>query len=243
MVKYKVLSTKKISPLLVEEAKEDNIEIIEHPFICVEPITTKEKVKQLTELANSGKEYIAFTSSNAVTSLEFLHECNTVYNNSAAWKIFCLEGKTKEAVLNSSIPKKNIIASAENAKALAHTIIECGVKDIIFFCGNKRRNDLPEILKIAGVTVHEAVVYETVETPAIMPNDIDGILFFSPSAVHSFFSVNKLGSKTVCFAIGKTTAGSIAEFTENKIITVEAPGQDKMIAALKFYFHNINCYE
>jgi len=33
MVKYKVLSTKKLDPSLVEQAKKNNIEIIEQEFI------------------------------------------------------------------------------------------------------------------------------------------------------------------------------------------------------------------
>ena len=138
------------------------------------------------DLASSGKEYIAFTSANAVTPFDqYLHQHDTYYV--VGWKIFCLEGKTKETVLNSLLPKKNIIATAENAETLSQKIIEHGVKEIIFFCGDKRRNDLPDGLKKAGIIVHEVVVYETLEVPAIAAGDIDGILFFSPSAVRKFF--------------------------------------------------------
>jgi uroporphyrinogen-III synthase len=61
--------------------------------------------------------------------------------------------------------------------------------------------------------------------------------------VQSFFSVNHLKKSTVCFAIGKTTAESIADFTGNKIITSESPSQEMMIASVQNYFQNINCYE
>jgi uroporphyrinogen-III synthase len=242
MAKYKVLSTKKLLPLLIEEAKRNNIQIIEQEFISVQPIVTKEKAKEVLDLAASRKGYIAFTSPNAVTSLDkYLHQHDTYYV--VAWKIFCLEGKTKQAILNSLLSKENIISTAENAKALSKKIIEHEVKEMIFFCGNKRRNELPDILREAGINVHEVIVYETIEVPAIATDDIDGILFFSPSAVNSFFTVNKVNSKTVCFAIGETTANSIADFADNKIIIIETPSQEMMIASVNFYFQNINCYE
>lgn len=242
MVQYKVLSTKKLLPLLIEEAKQNNIQIIEQEFISVQPILTKEKIKEVLDLAISGKEYIAFTSANAVTPFDsYLHPHDTYYV--AAWKIFCLEGKTKDAVLNSLPLQKGIISTAENARALTQKIIEHGVKEIIFFCGNKRRDDLPNILKDADITVHEVIVYKTLEIPGIADDDIDGILFFSSSAVNSFFTMNKLRSKTVCFAIGQTTTNTISTFTNNKIITIETPRQEMMIASVNFYFQNINCYE
>ena len=242
MVQYKVLSTKKISPLLIEDAGKNNIQIIEQEFISVKPITTKEKIEEILNLAKFEKKYVAFTSANAVTPFDtYLHQYDTHYV--VGWQIFCLEGKTREAVQNSLLPKKNIICTAENARALSHKIIAYGVKEIIFFCGNKRRNDLPGILKDAGINVHEVIVYETVEIPAMTSSDIDGILFFSPSAVNSFFTVNKLKSKTVCFAIGETTANSIVEFADNKIIIIETPSQEMMLASVNFYFQNINCYE
>jgi uroporphyrinogen-III synthase len=241
MPKYKVLSTKKLLPIFIEKASQNNIQIIEKEFISVQPIITKEKVKEVLDLAASRKEYIAFTSANAVTPFDkYLHQHDTYYV--VAWKIFCLEGKTKQAIVNSLLPKENIISTAENAKALSQKIIEHGVKEIIFFCGNKRRNDLPGILKDAGITVHEVVVYETIEIPTIASEGINGILFFSPSAVNSFFSLNKLNNKTVCFAIGQTTGNSIADFADNKIIIVKTPGQETMMAAVNSYFQNINCY-
>lgn len=242
MAEYKVLSTKKIMPFLIEDAKKNNIQIIEQEFISVRPIITKEKIEEVLNLAKSDKKYIAFTSANAVAPFDrYLHQGDTFYI--VGWEIFCLQGKTRDAVQNSLFPKNNIIGTAANAKALAQKIIAYGVKEIIFFCGNKRRNDLPDILKDAGIIVHEVVVYETLEEPAIVTDDIDAILFFSPTGVNSFFSVNKLSDKTVCFAIGETTAGSIADSTDNKIITLETPSQEMMMASVNFYFQNINCYE
>jgi uroporphyrinogen-III synthase len=153
-----------------------------------------------------------------------------------------LSGKTKNS-LNPNIKESQIIATAENASALAQKIIEHNAKEIVFFCGNKRRDELPGILKRAGIKLEEIVVYETVETPVVSTKDFDGILFFSPSAITSFFSVNRLNKNSICFAIGKTTADALKEYTNNKIIISEYPGEEMMLATVNFYFKNINCYE
>jgi uroporphyrinogen-III synthase len=125
---------------------------------------------------------------------------------------------------------------------LASKIIHDGVTEIIFFCSNKRRDELPDILSEAGVRVYEIVVYETIETPFIT-EAVDGILFFSPSAVQSFFSMNQPGAGTVCFAIGETTAAAISERTSHQVITSEDPSQESMMARVESYFRNIKCHE
>lgn len=240
--KHKVLSTKKLEPSLVEKAKEKGIEIIEQEFILIRPIRNEETFRKITGFAEDKKLIIALTSANAVGVLDsYMHVGDTFYV--IDWKIFCLSGKTKEAVLSARLLGKNIIGEATNATALAKQIIQHGVQEIVFFCGNRRRDTLPTILEEAGIIVHEVVVYETLETPQVSTAGIDGILFFSPSAVQSFFSVNQLKKDTVCFAIGLTTADSIADFTDNRIIVSEVPSQEMLLGSVQFYFQNSGCYD
>ena len=243
MAKYKVLSTKKLEPSLVEKARENDIEIIEQEFISIRPVDHSTKLQDLITRVKSGNIWpFVFTSQNAVYMFDQMR-----YTETSTWgffgKTFCLSGKTKEAVLNYGLEHISKITSADNATSLAQKIIESDIKEVIFFCGSKRREELPSLLKQAGVVVHEMVVYETIETPTIAEENLDAILFFSPSAVQSFFSVNSLQKGSVCFAIGQTTADSIADFTDNKIIVSESPSQEMMLAAVTFYFQNINCYE
>ena len=111
------------------------------------------------------------------------------------------------------------------------------MEKIIFFCGNKRRDELPDALKKAAIVVKEVIVYNTTETAQPATDDVDGVLFFSPSAVNSFFIVNRLKKNTVCFAIGKTTAKGVSQFSNNKIIISELPSQEGMLAAITRIFH------
>jgi uroporphyrinogen-III synthase len=238
MGKYKVLSTKKLLSSLIEQAKQNDIDIIEQEFISFQPIITKEKAKEVLDLIGARKEYVVFTSANAVAPFKYYFHLGYTAN----WKVFCLSGKTKEAIENSGFLGE-IVNTAENASGLAQKIVEQGIKEIIFFCGNKRRDELPDVLRSYHINVHEVVVYETIETPSIATDDLQGLMFFSPSAVTSFFSVNQINKQTVCFAIGKTTANTITGYTDNKIIISEYPSQEMMLATVNLYFQNINCYE
>lgn len=237
-----ILSTKRLLPTTIGQAMQMNIEITEKEFISIKPILTGETYEQVMSLVlNKKTSNIIFTSSNAVETIKkYLHQHDTYYIPN--WNIFSLAGKTKDS-LSPYFKENKIIATAENAAELAKKIIEHGTKEVVFFCGNKRRDELPDILKSTGINIQEIVVYETVETPIISTKDFDGILFFSPSAIKSFFSINHLNKKSICFAIGKTTADALREYTSNKIIISEFPIEERMLATVNFYFQNSNCYE
>jgi uroporphyrinogen-III synthase len=235
MAKYKVLSTKNLEPSLIEQAGENSIEIIEQEFIAVKPVWNQETFNKIQSFINDKTFNIALTSANAVDALNsYMHVGGTYYV--VDWNIFCLSGKTKQAVMNALLLRKNILGEASNATKLASKIISKGIKEIVFFCGDKRRDELPIALKNANIKVHEVIVYETTETPVTVANDFDAILFFSPSGVQSFFSANELNKGSVCFAIGRTTATSIATFTQARIINSIAPDPKMMVEEMIEYF-------
>src|SRR5215218_1403283 len=146
MAKYKVLSTKKLEPSLLKQAREKDIEIIEQEFISVQPIWNKETYDRIIDFPKNGIFHIVLTSANAVTVLNRYMTAEDVFYI-IEWKFFCLSGKTKQAILNAPFLRKEIVGEAENAFLLAKKIIEAGVKEIIFFCGNKRREEVPSLLR------------------------------------------------------------------------------------------------
>lgn len=235
MVRANVFSTKKLEPSLVEMVKEQGIAVVEQEAIQIQPIFTKEKRNEIVSLLEKKIPYAVFTSSNAVSSLKkYFH--TDVSPLPVQWKIFCISGKTKEWIQENEALFGTVVGTAAYGTQLAEQIIHRGVKELVFFCGNRRRDELPSILQAAGVQVHEVVVYETIETPVTAPENFDAVLFFSPSAVQSFFTVNQLKEAAVCFAIGHTTADSIAGFTKNKIIVSNAPTQKALLNEVINYF-------
>jgi uroporphyrinogen-III synthase len=230
-MKYKVLSTKKLDPSLIEKAKQKNIEIIEQTAISINIINTKEKWQEIHQYAEAGSHYVVFTSSYAVQAIKnFLHF--DVNPASVQWKIFSLSGRTKDLIEEHPDLFGTIIDTADDASSLAKKIIDNKVKEVIFFCGNRRREELPHALKKAGIVVKEMIVYTTTETTQLATDDVDGVLFFSPSAVNSFFTVNSLKKDAICFAIGRTTAGWVSQLSTNKTIISELPNQEGVLAAV-----------
>jgi len=233
MTRLKILSTKKLDPPLKEQAEGNGIDIIESEFISVRSIWSEEKFREIGAFFEC--EAVAFTSSNAVRAVrDYLLVAKRT--EPVPWKIFSLSGKTKDELVSAPFFFRNEKFEADSASFLAEKIIHQGITEIVFYCGDKRRDELPSRLKQAGIKVHEVIVYLTEETPKKLDAECDAVFFFSPSAVDSFFSLNKLDQAAVCFAVGQTTADSVAKYCDNEVIISESPSQRMMLAAADLYF-------
>jgi uroporphyrinogen-III synthase len=231
-----ILSTKKLDIGIIEQARSKNVNIAEVEFIKVRPIASKEKWEEVFRWIQGKEIFVVFTSRHAVEAVnQYLHPYLNPYQHQ--WKIFCLAGSTKQAVEKSEDLHGKIIDTAVNAADLAEKIIKWQAKEVVFFCGDQRRNELPDSLKNNGIQIHECVVYHTTETPVSISENYDGILFFSPSAARSFFSLNQPGGRTVCFAVGQTTAKTIEEFTEAEIIISNNSSQESVMESVYEYFN------
>ncbi len=250
-IKYSILSTKLLSPELVEEAAQQGIAVTSQLFIDIQPAVTDEATDACANMLFHGGTMV-FTSPNAVKALadkeggvyQYLMDSRFGFHTAgpAACRIFCLQGATLAAV-EAHMPYLLVAGTAANSTELAQKILADGVKAVTFFCGNIRRQELPDMLRANDVGVTEYVVYRTTETPAPLEETFNGILFLSPSSVRSFFSANKLPGHTVCFAIGETTAEALREATVNKVIVSSTPSMSALLATAIYYFNNINCYE
>lgn len=241
MGKFKVLSTRRLDPSLVEKAGQKGVDVLEQDAISVQPIVSPEIQERLAPwLEKRGPAHAVFTSANGVEAVrQNLRQMGVA--PSPAWKVFCISGKTREAVVEA-FPAADVLATAEYGAELARCILEQGgVEEVVFFCGNQRREELPTMLNEAGIAVHEITVYRTEETPFVVEEALDGVLFFSPSGVRSFFAANQLMKETVCFAIGRTTAEAIAAYTRNQIITSETTSVESVLDAVYHYTQTINC--
>lgn len=228
--KITILATGALPGFLIEEAEENNIQIDVIPFISTEPIQSTE-VQQEIEQALLQSTTVIFTSRNAVEAVAAELE-----GQDPDWKIYCVGEKTKQLIAEY-FGEEKIYGSADNAGELAELIVEEDLTDgVIFFCGDQRRDELPEILRSHEIEVYEIVVYQTIAVPQKLTKPYEGILFFSPSAIDSFFRVNKVDKKTVFFAIGNTTSNAITKFSDNKIIISKLPDKEHMIKEVVNYF-------
>ena len=228
-----ILSTRPVEEQLIKEAAKQNIKIDVLPFIATEPIDRLEIYNEI-ENALSQTATVVFTSMNAVDAVAaHLHDYKP------DWKIYCI-GNTTRKLVAQYFGNGLIAGTGKDATGLAEKIIEDDNSDeVVFFCGDKRRDELPLLLRENDIEVNEIEVYETRSVHHNINKIYDGILFFSPSAVESFFSTNKVDARTILFAIGNTTATEIKKYAVNKVVISDEAGEKNLVQkAIKFFDKN-----
>ncbi|MBS1659933.1 MAG: uroporphyrinogen-III synthase [Bacteroidetes bacterium] len=225
----RVLSTRPLHAALVASAALEGVSIEVVPFIETAAIEDADLFRRLEELGQRRLTAV-FTSSTAVEAVG-----SRVAG--AEWSVFCIGGATSQAAVRY-FGEDAIFDTAGSARELAERIIETGVSgEVFFFCGDLRREELPSLLTEAGIALQEVVVYRTVATPKPVSEGYAGILFFSPSAVESFFGANEVWDDVVLFAIGQTTGASLqAASPRNPIVISPAPEAGVLIQQVIDHF-------
>lgn len=228
-----ILSTRPLPASLIDDAAEQGIQIDTLSFIETAAIQSIE-VQQEIERALLQSTTVVFTSMNAVEAVaEYMSD------EMPDWAVYCM-GQTTQQLVKKYFGENSIAGTADNATALAELIVSDGSTDnLIFFCGDQRRDELPALLEEQAIEVTEIVVYHTIATPHVITQAYNGILFYSPSAVESFFTSNRPGNQTIFFAIGSTTAATIKKFSSNCVITGNTPGKENLVQrALNYFVHS-----
>jgi len=180
----------------------------------------KIEIKEQLPLPASIK-YAIITSKNAWLAVK---------NKTKIKQAFVVGNKTAKQIEDANV---TIIENANNAKELANQIItNHPEKSFTFLCGNKRRNELPEALKKHQIKFKEVNVYSTYLNPKEFQQEFDGILFFSPSAVISYYQKNKSKSE-IAFCIGSTTANEAKMHTENIKIANQTTIENVIVQVVK----------
>lgn len=227
--KIHILSTRSLDAALISRVAGNNYAVDAIPFIETMPLQTEESATTIQELGLE-RCIVVFTSMNAVSAVA------TQLSSVPKWKIFCTGGVTKEYVVKY-FGEESIFATARNATNLAHKIVAANnVKKVVFFCGDHRLNDLPETLRQNDIQVQEIVAYTTIQTPVDVEKQYDAILFFSPSAAHSFFSMNTLPTDVMLFSIGNTTTAAIKSYCANRVVTSDWPGTESMLEMVQDFY-------
>lgn len=216
-----ILSTKKLLPNQKEILSDTYFNLSDVNFIETKTINF--------ELATLNDNLI-FTSKNAVESILYHSEIENLKQKN----VFCVGLKTKAFLEELGF---NVIAYTGYASDLAEIICLIYKQETFtFLSGNLRRDVLPNILKENGVVFNEIEVYETCLTPSKIVSKYDALLFFSPSAVESYLSLNKIQDE-VCFCIGETTASVLEAKNIINIIIANKPNVDAVILKINEYYN------
>lgn len=225
-----ILSTKILDATLLNAVPE-NVEMDCISFIDVKPLEASIFSAALEQVSLTD-QFVAFTSVNAVNAV------SAAISGSPVWNIFCIEEATKKQV-QELFPESTIIDSAPTGAQLAELIVKYAPEQVVFFCGNMRLNTIPEVLKKHQIPCREIVVYNTIKTPQSINKEYDGILFYSPSGVESFFEKNKIADYTTAISIGPSTSKALKKHTEN-ILESSLPDIKQMLKLTVNLSKNIN---
>ncbi|WP_338407010.1 uroporphyrinogen-III synthase [uncultured Flavobacterium sp.] len=207
-----ILSTKTLSKVQKQELVNANFNVLEADFIA-----TQNQSFELKDIFDN----LIITSQNAAQSILLHSKCSALKTKN----VFCVGMKTKALLEENGF---NVIVYVDYASDLAEIItLIYSSESYTFFSGNLRKETLPKALKEAKIKFNEIQVYETTLTPQNIKTTVDGILFFSPSAVESYLKENKIKAE-ICFCIGNTTAESLEKATKN-IIVADQPSVENVI--------------
>jgi uroporphyrinogen-III synthase len=223
----RILSTRPVDETTLQQAVARGIRVDVISFI--ETIAMNEvSIKSRIDFYAGKKCIIIFTSMNAVDAV-----IKQLQGHQPEWLFFCM-GNTTRQLTESYFGNNKIVATGANATQLADEIILWQKTNdyylpAVFFCGDQRRDELPGKLQEKGILLEEITTYKTIDINHTIKDAYDGILFFSPSAVHSFFKTNKANKETIFFAIGETTASTIKDYSDNKIVISDTPSKDDLL--------------
>ena len=218
MSQISILSTKTLSDEQRQAFIDADFDLLEQDFIEI-----KNNLFELDKINTN----LIFSSQNAVLSLM----------EQSGWEIlktktvFCVGIKTKD-LLELNGFKVDVYMDYASELAEIITLIY-NKESYTFLSGNLRMETLPNALKTAGITFNEIEVYQTTLAPFKISDqeNFDGILFFSPSAVESYLTNNKI-KKEICFCIGTTTAKALELNKVKNIIIAETPTIDEVVVAV-----------
>ncbi len=185
-------------------------------------------------LADRERSVFAFTSQNGVKAFERFQSAGIELPKDI--DVFAVGEKTAEAL--ADLGYKAQVSDQQNGIGLGNLIIEeynsvaPGEVTVIHFCGDKRRDEMRQILHKSGIDSKDVVVYQTeLKKMHIPERQFEGVLFYSPSAVQAFRASGGFRADVTAelFAIGTTTAEELSIETGRHVHVSPTPKTEEFL--------------
>jgi len=179
------------------------------------------------KVVKDGIENVIITSKNGVEALldNFTKEELNFKN------IFCVGRRTKKMIQQKIGPVNH---TEKNAERLAEYLSkEMKGNSVTYFCSDLRLDTLSKILTENEIKVNEVEAYKTMYSPELVSESIDGMLFYSPSAVNSYLQKNT--TDKVAFCIGASTAKEAQKYFE-KVEVAQIPTVESVIELVNLHY-------
>lgn len=218
-----LISTNTLPASLLQAAAQKGVLLKNLPFIETNPIEDIETISEI-DAALRLVCTVIFTSQEAIHAVAA--QMDDIIPD---WRIYCTAPATA-MLAAKQFGQERIVGTATDGASLAACIIEQEEPDeIFFFCGRKHRPELPALLTRAGFDLNLIKVYDTQPISPVVSGNYTGVLFFSPSAVNSFFASNQLAAHSIAFAIGDTTAMAIRKHSRSRVVLADLPDKELLL--------------
>jgi uroporphyrinogen-III synthase len=199
--KVNILSTRVLENDIISSLDKNRVNVIQKDFI---------KTKSLS----FNKQELLTNINWIVTSKTALKIILNTYNIAQLKSInfFSVGRQTTNLIVENQL---KVIEWANYSENLAQKIIKNHhTKHFFFIGGEMRRGEINSYLKDHDIQLSEWIVYTTTLSPNEIKEPIDGLMFFSPSAVQSFVKMNSISNQQL-FCIGNTTAKEAKKYSQN----------------------------
>lgn len=215
-----VLSTKILSINQRQHLLQADISLIQKDFIEVSYKAFDYR------LSNS---WNIFTSKNAIEGAKQ----NPNWFEIAKKPTVCVGQRTKQILQENNV---EVRACAPYVKQLMEIIKDkFSDKEFDYFGGNLETIPVVEVLKSLSVTCQKYQVYHTQLSPQKIETPVNGILFFSASAVKSYLLNNDFKANQTIFCIGTSTAAALDKDISSVVIASKQTIESVLVQCIKFY--------
>ncbi len=128
-----------------------------------------------------------------------------------------------------------LLTEAGNSMQLAQKILAFNPQQVLYCTSNIRRNELITELQSKKISVDIIEVYHKALLPKKI-NAFDAVMFFSPSQIDAFLTLNSLHPMQPAFCLGATTAAHLASLKHTTIITSKDQSEQGMLDEIYQYY-------
>lgn len=194
-------------------------------------------------------EWILFTSANAVQAVDRRRRELGIESSARMSQVraAAVGPATAEEAEHAGFSVE-YVATNHSGSGLAEELgEEMAGKSVLLPRSDRASAELPTILRRSGAVVTEVVAYRTLppsesereKATECLKEGVDGVLFFSPSAVHNFFELvggermRALQGRAVMVAIGPTTARALSGAGFQRIARAADTTPEAIVEALE----------
>lgn len=210
-----------------QDAIAHGIAISDHDFLSFEYAENEE----LIDILKYSTAPFVFTSQHGVRAVKHIMD---KYNlRPVNERCFCIEGETKQQAEQAGF---HVTGEGGNSLELASVIISQGIPEVVFFCGNLRRDELKNRLKENNIAIRDVEVYHKTLIPLKVEEPFQGIMFYSPSQIDAFTFNNHLPDDIPAFCIGSTTGAHLQALGHRNIIVADQKNTTALLNKIYQYY-------